>query len=248
MGEPSKFLVDNIGQSRIDSLRSIRLKEGSFKIYPFNPNFITDYKGYTLGITPDELDRLYAFRKKGEYVNSAKEFQRVTQISDSLLEIISPYFKFPKWKNTSKFSKSQSQNYTAKEAKIQDLNSVSAEDLKTIYGIGDKLSARIIKFRDRLGGFLVDEQLYDVYGLESEVVQRTLTRFRVLNPPKINKVNVNTATVEELSRLIYINQSLAQEIVAHREMSGTFQSLEELMEIKAIPQERIGRIKLYLTL
>lgn len=47
---------------------------------------------------------------------------------------------------------------------ILDINAATAEDFKTINGIGEKLSARIVKFRDRLGGFLTSEQLYDVYG------------------------------------------------------------------------------------
>jgi hypothetical protein len=40
-----------------------------------------------------EIDRLLAFRKENKYVNSAKEFQNVTKVSDSLLND-GPYFKF----------------------------------------------------------------------------------------------------------------------------------------------------------
>ena len=78
-------------QPVIDSLKN---SDNSTKpvIYPFNPNFITDYKGYKLGMSVEELDKLFAFRKENKYVNSAKEFQTVTGVSDSLLNAISPYF------------------------------------------------------------------------------------------------------------------------------------------------------------
>ena len=88
-------------QSYVDSLKQVK-EEYKPTIYPFNPNFITDVKGYRLGMSVEELNRLFAFRKLNKYVNSAEEFQTVTGVSDSLLATISPYFKFPNWVNQSK--------------------------------------------------------------------------------------------------------------------------------------------------
>jgi len=97
LSKEPKFVLNTLNQSKLDSIKNA-LPKDSIKIFSFNPNFITDYKGYSLGISPEELDRLFLFRQKGKFVNSAKEFQNVTQISDSLLNIISPLFKFPAWK------------------------------------------------------------------------------------------------------------------------------------------------------
>ena len=93
-------------QKEIDSLKILK---SNYKptIYPFNPNFITDFKGYKLGMSVTEIDRLLAFRKQNKFVNSAEEFQAVTKVSDSLLKAISPYFKFPDWvKNKKNFTNS----------------------------------------------------------------------------------------------------------------------------------------------
>jgi hypothetical protein len=90
-------------QSQIDSMKQDKLNYVP-KIYPFNPNFISDYKGYKLGMSVPEIDRLLAFRKQNKYVNSPEEFQAVTKVSDSLLNAISPYFMFPDWvKNKKEF-------------------------------------------------------------------------------------------------------------------------------------------------
>lgn len=129
-----------------------------------------------------------------------------------------------------------------------DLNAASAADLMQISGIGPKLSARIVKFRDRLGGFLVEEQLYDVYGLEAEVVKRTLERFQVETVPTVEKIAINTASAQELSKLVYINFDLAREIVAYRNLNGPFSDLDDLSNVTSFPEERFERIKLYLTL
>jgi hypothetical protein len=49
-------------QSQIDSLKESNIKQLP-KVYPYNPNFITDYKGYKLGMSVKEIDRLLSFRK-----------------------------------------------------------------------------------------------------------------------------------------------------------------------------------------
>lgn len=244
----SQIFVDEMAQAKLDSLKSTT-HEDSYVMYPFNPNYISDEKGYTLGLTTEELDRLFAFRKKGRFINSAEAFQEVTQISDSLLEAIAPYFKFPQWKEWETSSAKKNKSNLPKEIfTIKDLNAASAEDLKKINGIGETLSARIVKFRDRLGGFLVNEQLYDVYGLAPEVVDKVLGQYKVLQPPTIQKIPINKATVDQLAQLIYINYNLAMQIVQYREENGDFASLDELTNVTSFPKERIDRIKLYLAL
>ena len=114
--KPSNFKLDEVAQAKIDSLKAMHGLIDSVSIFPFNPNYISDYKGYTLGMSPDEINRLHNFRKLNRYVNSAEEFQGVTKVSDSLLGVISPYFKFPDWVNSRKskiFKKSLKKNLEA---------------------------------------------------------------------------------------------------------------------------------------
>ena len=84
-------------QNKIDSLKAIEVERIKFKTYKFNPNYISDFKGEQLGMSLDEINRLHAYRKQGRFVNSVNEFQQVTQMSDSLINKISPNFKFPDW-------------------------------------------------------------------------------------------------------------------------------------------------------
>ncbi len=244
--ETPQVTVDAEIQAKVDSLKQIRSKD-TVRLFPFNPNYITDYKGYRLGLSTAELDRLFAYRKQQKFVNSAAEFQQVTQVSDSLLAVIAPYFKFPAWVQRRKATSQYKPEPIVKAREIQDLNTATAEALKRVSGIGEVLSQRIVKFRDRLGGFLVNAQLYDVYGLAPEVVAGTLEHFQVQNPPKVEKININTATVTELSRMLYINYTLAQQIVAYRTAKGMYTSWDELSQVENFPMEKIDRIKLYLT-
>jgi hypothetical protein len=63
-------------QSKIDSIKALN-SEYIVKVYPFNPNFITDYKGYKLGMSVQEIDRLLEYRKGNKYVNSQKNFKQL---------------------------------------------------------------------------------------------------------------------------------------------------------------------------
>ena len=239
---------------QIDSLRKINLENKRLKIFPFNPNYITDYKGAQLGMSLVEIDKLLAFRKTGKFINSRKEFQKVTTISDALLNSISPYFKFPDWvverNQNMQLSTSRDTRLFAKKSKYiltsTDINLAVKEDLKTINGIGEKLSERIIKYRSKLQGFSSLKQLYEVWGLDTEVVGKLLLVFKVINLPNIKKINVNTVSFRELLKNPYLDYELCKKIFEYKDEVAELQDISELKNIIDFPLELYDRIVLYL--
>ena len=242
--EQSKWLAN---QSLIDSLK---LEQKKYKptIHPFNPNFITDFKGYKLGMSVDEIDRLLAYRKQNKFVNSAQEFQAVTKVSDSLLKIMAPYFKFPDWvKNKKSDAVSYTKSTYSKVDKIVvlDINQATKEDLMKVYGIGDKISDRILEQKQKLGAFVSMEQMEDIWGLSPEVIEKLNGSFVVKNKGNAKKININDASVKELSQFPFFRYSLAKEIVIFRTMNGSI-TIEDLSKIKGFPVDKIKIIALYL--
>ena len=239
---------------QIDSLRKINLENKRLKIFPFNPNYITDYKGAQLGMSLVEIDKLLAFRKTGKFINSRKEFQKVTTISDALLNSISPYFKFPNWvverNQNMQLSTSRDTRLFAKKSKYiltsTDINLAVKEDLKTINGIGEKLSERIIKYRSKLQGFSTLNQLYEVWGLDTEVVDKLLLVFKVINLPNIKKINVNTVSFRELLKNPYLDYELCKKIFEYKDEVAELQDISELKNIIGFPLDLYDRIVLYL--
>lgn len=201
-------------------------------------------------MTNQEIDRLHAYRQNNKFVNSAKEFQQVTKISDSLLAVISPYFKFPEWITNPKASYSKSKFDTPKSYdQKKDLNTATAKQLQEVNGIGEILSERIVRFRsDFEGGFIDDIQLLDVYGLTPEVIERLTNQFTVKTPRPITKIEINQATVEELVTIQHIDYELAHEIIDQRTLREGFKNLNELTKVKDFPTDKLEIIKLYLVL
>lgn len=238
-------------QKEIDSLKIVEIDSRKPKIYPFNPNYVTDYKGYTLGMSTEEIDRLLEYRKQNKWINSAKQFQQVTKVSDSLLNAISPFFKFPEWVTNPKPKKTFTypNNYQKTFAQKIDLNKATAMQLQSVNGIGEKLSERIIRYRNKFeGGFIADIQLQDVYGLTPEVIERVTNQFTVKTPRQIQKINLNSATSEQLVTIQHIDYDIAYNIIEQRTLREGFKSFEELTKVKDFPINKIEIIKLYLSL
>ena len=242
--EESKWLAL---QSNINGLK---LDDRNYKptIYPFNPNFITDFKGYKLGMSEEEIDRLLAYRKQNKFVNSAAEFQAVTKVSDSLLSTISPYFKFPDWVKNKKnnFQTFAKKDFSKPEKIIVlDINKATKEDLMKVYGIGDKISDRILEQKEKYGAFISMEQMDDIWGLSPEVIEKLKSSFVVKSTSNCKKININNASVKELTQFPFFRYQLAKEIVIYRTMNGDI-TIEDLSKIKGFPVEKIKIIALYL--
>jgi len=243
-------------QTEIDSMKLAKFSEKP-KVYSFNPNFITDYKGYKLGMSVQEIDRLLAFRKENKYVSSAKEFQDVTKVSDSLLSSMAPLFKFPDWVQKKTDFKTEKKEFVQKEnfkkenfkkekIVLLDINQATQEDLVKIYGIGEALSARILKQKEILGSFVSMEQMNDVWGLSPEVISELNSHFKVVIPSSLKKIAINDASLKELSQFSYFKYTLAKQIVTYRSMNGNINNIEDLSKIKGFPVEKAKIISLYL--
>jgi DNA uptake protein ComE-like DNA-binding protein len=238
-------------QLEVDSLKILKSNEKP-KMYPFNPNFISDYKGYKLGMTVEQIDRLLAFRKQNKYVNSAKEFQNVTKVSDSLLKTMTPFFKFPDWvndkKNNNQYKDFSNLAFVKKEKIVKiDINQATQEDLIKISGIGEAISLRILTQKDKLGGFVSMEQLKDVWGLSPELILNLNKYFVVTKLPSLTKIDINNASLKELSQFFYFKYDLARQIVKYRSMNGDFKNIDDLIKINGFPVEKANFINLYLS-
>ncbi|WP_396166551.1 ComEA family DNA-binding protein [Flavobacterium sp.] len=242
-----------LAQNEIDSLKEVA-QENSNKIYPFNPNFISDYKGYKLGMSEAQIDKLHQFRKQNKYVNSNAEFQKLTGVSNEWMKQYARYFKFPDWvtNKTSKNYQSKYENtyqkFDKKEFKIvvQDLNKANQVELEKVYMIGEKLALKIISERERFGNFASMDQLGFIWGISPEAIADLNKKFQIKSSENLKKININTSTIKELQQFPYFNYTIAKNIVTFRSMNGDFKSSEDLTNVKQFPLEKLKIIALYL--
>ena len=237
-------------QKELDSIKTLLMESNQPKIYPFNPNFITDFKGYKLGMSSEEIDRLLDYRKQNKWINSKEDFQKVTKVSDSFLDQISSYFKFPDWISNPKPKYSDwKKGFKEKtfDQKI-DLNIATQLQLEKINGIGKSFSKRIVDYRSKLIGFSDDIQLYEVYGLDYQVVKRVLNEFTVKTPKEIIKMNLNKISASDIATIPGISFELAKRIWEFRILNERIVDFMELKKIEGLTERKLQGIQLYLKL
>ena len=237
-------------QKELDSIRTLLTESNQPKIYPFNPNFITDFKGYKLGMSSEEIDRLLDYRKQNKWINSKEDFQKVTKVSDSFLDQISSYFKFPDWISNPKPKYSDWRKGFKEKTFDQkiDLNIATQLQLEKINGIGKSFSKRIVDYRSKLIGFSDDMQLYEIYGLDYQVVNRVLNEFTVKTPKEIIKMNLNKISASDIATIPGISFELAKRIWEFRILNERIVDFMELKKIEGLTERKLQGIQLYLRL
>ncbi|MEL6606992.1 MAG: helix-hairpin-helix domain-containing protein [Bacteroidota bacterium] len=127
-----------------------------------------------------------------------------------------------------------------------NINTADEAQLRAIKGIGEIFSARIVKFRDKLGGFVQPGQYEEVYGLRPEVVQRLKKHAYISTKFHPQCLNINTADIRTLAAHPYLTPQQARAIVRYREQHGPFSHVAALNAIVLIDEATLRKVKPYL--
>ncbi len=236
-----------------------------FKLYPFDPNIASIQDFETLGVPTFIAKRIDNYRNKGGKFKKKEDLLRIYDFPSDVYQqlesyIILPevnttgldkkiseekYSKFDKKEFTPIYSKPESKNDAKKAIEPFDINTADTSQLIQLRGIGSKLSSRIIKFRDGLGGFYATSQYSDVYGLDSLAIAE-LNKYAKIGS-SVKKIKINEASVEQLTQHTYLrNKKLATVIVNYRTQHGSYQSTYDLKKIRILDDETILKLAPYL--
>jgi len=217
--------------------------------FPFDPNTISKTELIDFGMDSYVAERMINFRNKGYVFKNKEDILKIYGIDSSWFNKAKPWIKI---QNKEKPNIPVSAQIVEKKGVVahvaQDINTVDTTQLKNVYGIGSILAKRILQFRDRLGGFISENQFEEVYGLDSAVVNRLKTEFYISKEFSPRKININTVTAKELSKHPYINLKQSELILNYRFQHGDFTSADQLHNIIKLNKETIEKIKPYITL
>lgn len=127
-----------------------------------------------------------------------------------------------------------------------DINTVTEDQLRTIQGIGPVLSDRIIKFRNRLGGFVRQVQYEEVYGLSPTVLDRLKHYTYISTDFRPDGLDINKLHVRALATHPYITYQQAHRIVHYRIQKGPFDMVEELLDAAIVEEATFNKLRPYL--
>ena len=220
--------------------------------FEFDPNGLSNEQWLRLGLSQKQITVIYNYEAKGGRFYKKEDLKKIYSITTRQYEQLEPYIRISdlrvahrgdsvraKYKVASKYDK-------VNEVQIE-LNSVDSLRLESISGIGPVLASRIIRFRNRLGGFYSVKQLGEVYGIDSLKFERLKERF-IIDDDLIQKIDLNKATFEDLKRHPYLSYKQMNAIIQFRRQHGFFKSIDDLKKIAILNEEIIRKIEAYIVL
>jgi DNA uptake protein ComE-like DNA-binding protein len=127
------------------------------------------------------------------------------------------------------------------------LNQADSATLEALPGIGPVLASRIVRYREKLGGFYNKSQLREVYGISDSLYLMLETRVGIIaDSSKVKKIDLNQVSEEVLRQHPYLRWEKAKSIVRYREANGPFREVNDLQKIIALDSVTRQRILPYL--
>ena len=128
------------------------------------------------------------------------------------------------------------------------LNETDTAQWKMVPGIGSAFSARIVKYGDKLGGYISISQLKEVYGITDEMFDK-ITSFVSeddIGADQCIKLKINKLEFKQILAHPYINFEQTKAIVNLRKRTGNITSTSQLAMLKEFTSEDIERITPYI--
>lgn len=212
-------------------------------LFSFNPNTL-DAKGWQkLGLSEKQAAVITRYTEKGGKFYKKEDVKKMVVISDDFYRKIENYIEIPV-ANTAKENVAHLPETATKAKVILNLNQADSLELLEISGIGEKLAARIIKYRDRLGGFYSTNQLKEIYGLSEDNFLRMQQQLTI-QPNQITLININYCGLNELAAHPYLGKAKANKIIQYRNKNGTFKKVENVLELELLDSATFEKVKPY---
>jgi competence protein ComEA len=220
----------------------------------FDPNKASVSDFQSLGLPEYLAKRIDHYRQKGGRFKNPESFAKIYGLKPEQYQLLLPYIKIeaPASLALAKspvaapaLASDAKPVFTKKIIRPFDINKADTTQLIEISGVGGYSAKKILNFRNALGGFVSKQQILETRNIPQSVFESLLPMVLVDSPPK--KLNINTATVENLDKHPYISIQQARVIVAYRAEHGPFQNFDDLKKIKVLNENTIASLLPYIS-
>jgi DNA uptake protein ComE-like DNA-binding protein len=239
----------NFGRNALSPIQPSR----PASLFYFDPNNISFSEWERLGLPGRTIRVILHYREKGGTFRKPDDLGRIWGLDPGSFKRLRPFVRIEEisGQHDHHIDRThvdhvfkESMKKVTKESIISDINQADSLSWLALPGIGEKLTSRILNFRDKLGGFCSVDQVGETWGLPDST-------FRMIKPllhlgNSLNrKIPINTATVDVLQQHPYIRYSLARLIIRYRQEHGPFSSVEDLRRIALVTDELYGKLEPY---
>jgi len=248
---------DSVTRARI----YYKVEEQKHELFAFDPNTADSSQLLRLGLQPWQVRNVYKYRAAGGVYREKRDFARLYGLTVKKYRELEPYIRISNdyapastlfdsvprrvgahEKETGDENRAQRYPQKLSEGETIELNTADTTALRKVPGIGSYYARRIVQYRERLGGFVSQEQLSEVEGLSQESQM-----YFTVTKEQVRKLNINSLTLDQLKRHPYINYYQARAITDYRRQHGRINDLSDLQLLRDFPTETIERLRPYVT-
>jgi len=251
----NRYNDDNSNNYQYDRNANTYTGKQKGELFYFDPNTLSFEGWQKLGLRDKTIQTIKNYLSKGGHFKTPDDLKKVYGLFPDEYDRIAPYIQITASNatidNANNTTTAQTDTRQAKsntpKYNIVHINTADTTAFIALPGIGSKLAARIINFRDKLGGFYSINQVAETYGLPDSTFQK-IKQYLSVDENSIQKININSATAELLKAHPYIRWELAKPIINYRTEHGLFTKIEDLKKIMVITDEAYRKLEPYLTL
>lgn len=219
------------------------------ELFYFDPNTADSTQLLRLGLQPWQVRNIYKYRASGGVYRKATDFARLYGLTVKQYRALEPYIRISKdylpastLLSNDDTLKRDTLKYPMKISSPETiiLNLADTNQLKRVPGIGSWFARAIVRYGERLGGYVNVGQLQEIDNFPVESMQ-----YFVIENPVIVKLNLNKLSINELRKHPYISYYQAKAIVDYRRLYGPLKSLDDLKLHVRFSPEAIGRLLPY---
>lgn len=250
-------------QAQQDSLRKAKWKKQYARdtiaicMQQFDPNTADSSTLVHLGLKPWQASNMLKYRAKGGRYRKTEDLKRLYGMTDSMYLALLPYvvidtLAIDQWRDSVRMAADSVPRYVShKRDTILNLRTADTTELKMIKGIGNYRAKQIIRYRERLGGFVSVEQLREVKALQplltdSLSTDSLLSHF-FIDSVRVVPLKVNSMRVEQLQRHPYLSFEQARDIYELRRKKIHLKHLDQLRTLDCLTEQDIQRLRPYLS-
>lgn len=210
---------------------------------PFDPNHVSKEDWMKMGIKERTARAISNFTTKGGRFRKPEDLQKIYTLSPEDYQRLLPYVCIAEKRDT--IYKKTWEPRRGPEA--VDVNAADSAAWEQLPGIGPGFARRIVRFRERLGGFYYPEQVKETYGLPDSVFNK-IQPFLRMGSISLRKIDLNQTDEKSLAQHPYINTKLAVQIIRYRSVHGPFRALEELKQLPLVDDIIYRKLENYITI
>lgn len=219
----------------------------NIRFFNFDPNTLPAKGWQSFGLSPKQAAAIVNYTRKGGRFYKPEDLQKMYTISPELYRKLLHYVQIAEKPaaNNKSFAPFEKKAYVKKTV-IVDINTADSAELDEIKGIGGAFAKRIIKYRERLGGFYKTEQLMEVYGLDEQKYKEIKDQVSI-GKASLKTININTAVFNDLKSNPYLSFKQINAIIQYRKQHGNYTGIDDLKKVVLLNQEVIDKISPYIS-